>query len=346
MGLTGQCPSVVGVDARGDPTGPGLIYRDNRAVAEAERASAGSTETQRSTPGPGTCRRRSTSVPRSSGCAATGRRSSPRRRNSSSPAISSCGRSRASRRPTGRTPPPRSSSTSGRGRGRTTSSTPGTWSATSSRRSVGPGRRWARWRRAWRGGSAFPPASPSCSAARTARHAPWARGWWLPERSARWPGRPRASTPSWRSRFRSFSSRTTHTSCRARTRPRPGSTPRVSRSTGSRASRTVDGPDDRARPTGHASTARSRPSSPGAPAWWRSPSSATASGPIPTCAAPSPACPSATIGRASPGRCSRASRARSASRSSSSAGVARAWQSCGSPGATRASRPGTASRRT
>lgn len=37
IGLTGQCPSVVGVDARGEPTGPGLIYRDNRAVAEADQ---------------------------------------------------------------------------------------------------------------------------------------------------------------------------------------------------------------------------------------------------------------------------------------------------------------------
>jgi len=35
IGLTGQCPTVVGVDARGEPTGPGLIYRDNRAEAEA-----------------------------------------------------------------------------------------------------------------------------------------------------------------------------------------------------------------------------------------------------------------------------------------------------------------------
>ena len=35
IGLTGQCPSVVLVDARGDPTGPGLTYRDNRATAEA-----------------------------------------------------------------------------------------------------------------------------------------------------------------------------------------------------------------------------------------------------------------------------------------------------------------------
>lgn len=35
IGLTGQCPSVVLLDDRGRPTGPGLIYRDNRAVAEA-----------------------------------------------------------------------------------------------------------------------------------------------------------------------------------------------------------------------------------------------------------------------------------------------------------------------
>jgi xylulokinase len=35
IGLTGQCPSVVLVDGAGRPTGPGLIYRDNRATAEA-----------------------------------------------------------------------------------------------------------------------------------------------------------------------------------------------------------------------------------------------------------------------------------------------------------------------
>ncbi|MGZ6270311.1 MAG: FGGY family carbohydrate kinase, partial [Candidatus Limnocylindrales bacterium] len=35
ISLTGQCPSVVGVDARGEPVGPGLMYRDNRATAEA-----------------------------------------------------------------------------------------------------------------------------------------------------------------------------------------------------------------------------------------------------------------------------------------------------------------------
>jgi xylulokinase len=36
IGLTGQCPSVVPVDGHGTPLRPGLIYRDNRAVAEAE----------------------------------------------------------------------------------------------------------------------------------------------------------------------------------------------------------------------------------------------------------------------------------------------------------------------
>ena len=35
IGLTGQCPSVMLVDARGRPIGPALIYRDNRATAEA-----------------------------------------------------------------------------------------------------------------------------------------------------------------------------------------------------------------------------------------------------------------------------------------------------------------------
>ena len=35
IGLTGQCPSVVPIDGRGMPLRPGLIYRDNRAVAEA-----------------------------------------------------------------------------------------------------------------------------------------------------------------------------------------------------------------------------------------------------------------------------------------------------------------------
>ena len=36
IGLTGQCPSVVLVDRRGEPVTPGLIYRDNRAAAQAE----------------------------------------------------------------------------------------------------------------------------------------------------------------------------------------------------------------------------------------------------------------------------------------------------------------------
>ncbi|MEO8229369.1 MAG: FGGY family carbohydrate kinase [Chloroflexota bacterium] len=36
IGLTGQCPSVVLVDARGRPVSTGLIYRDNRAAREAE----------------------------------------------------------------------------------------------------------------------------------------------------------------------------------------------------------------------------------------------------------------------------------------------------------------------
>jgi xylulokinase len=35
IGLTGQCPSVVPVDPRGRPLGPGMMYRDNRATAEA-----------------------------------------------------------------------------------------------------------------------------------------------------------------------------------------------------------------------------------------------------------------------------------------------------------------------
>jgi len=35
IGITGQCPSVVPVDSAGLPLRPGLIYRDNRAVAEA-----------------------------------------------------------------------------------------------------------------------------------------------------------------------------------------------------------------------------------------------------------------------------------------------------------------------
>jgi xylulokinase len=37
IGLTGQCPTVVPVDADGRPVGPGMLYRDNRATAEAEQ---------------------------------------------------------------------------------------------------------------------------------------------------------------------------------------------------------------------------------------------------------------------------------------------------------------------
>ncbi len=36
IGLTGQCPSVVPIDGHGVPLRPGIIYRDNRAVAEAD----------------------------------------------------------------------------------------------------------------------------------------------------------------------------------------------------------------------------------------------------------------------------------------------------------------------
>jgi sugar (pentulose or hexulose) kinase len=36
IGLTGQCPTVVPVDARGEPLRNGLLYRDNRAAREAE----------------------------------------------------------------------------------------------------------------------------------------------------------------------------------------------------------------------------------------------------------------------------------------------------------------------
>jgi xylulokinase len=35
IGLTGQCPSVVPLDTNGHPLRPGIIYRDNRATAEA-----------------------------------------------------------------------------------------------------------------------------------------------------------------------------------------------------------------------------------------------------------------------------------------------------------------------
>ena len=35
IGLTGQCPTVAPFDAAGEPVGPGMMYRDNRASAEA-----------------------------------------------------------------------------------------------------------------------------------------------------------------------------------------------------------------------------------------------------------------------------------------------------------------------
>jgi sugar (pentulose or hexulose) kinase len=35
IGLTGQCPTIAAFDGRGRPIGPGMLYRDNRAVAEA-----------------------------------------------------------------------------------------------------------------------------------------------------------------------------------------------------------------------------------------------------------------------------------------------------------------------
>ena len=51
IGLTGQCPTVVPVDRVGAPVGPGMLYRDNRAVAEAAemRAAVGAAEFHRRT---------------------------------------------------------------------------------------------------------------------------------------------------------------------------------------------------------------------------------------------------------------------------------------------------------
>jgi xylulokinase len=51
IGLTGQCPTVVPVDRRGTPVGAGMLYRDNRAVAEAAemRAAFGAAEYHRRT---------------------------------------------------------------------------------------------------------------------------------------------------------------------------------------------------------------------------------------------------------------------------------------------------------
>ncbi|MGH3287384.1 MAG: FGGY family carbohydrate kinase, partial [Streptosporangiaceae bacterium] len=40
IGLTGQCPSVVPLDRNYQPLRPGLIYRDNRATAEAAQIRA------------------------------------------------------------------------------------------------------------------------------------------------------------------------------------------------------------------------------------------------------------------------------------------------------------------
>jgi xylulokinase len=51
IGLTGQCPTVVPVDGRAEPVGPGLLYRDNRAAGQAAqmRATFGDPEFHRRT---------------------------------------------------------------------------------------------------------------------------------------------------------------------------------------------------------------------------------------------------------------------------------------------------------
>ncbi|HEX9519897.1 MAG TPA: FGGY family carbohydrate kinase [Streptosporangiaceae bacterium] len=51
IGLTGQCPTVVPVDGAGLPVAPGMLYRDNRAVAEAAdmRSVVGAAEFHRRT---------------------------------------------------------------------------------------------------------------------------------------------------------------------------------------------------------------------------------------------------------------------------------------------------------
>jgi xylulokinase len=51
IGLTGQCPTVAPVDRHGQPVGPGMLYRDNRAVGEAAqmRAAFGPAEYHRRT---------------------------------------------------------------------------------------------------------------------------------------------------------------------------------------------------------------------------------------------------------------------------------------------------------
>ncbi len=51
IGLTGQCPTVVPVNGRAEPVGPGLLYRDNRAAEQAARmrATVGDAEFHRRT---------------------------------------------------------------------------------------------------------------------------------------------------------------------------------------------------------------------------------------------------------------------------------------------------------
>jgi len=46
VGLTGQCPTVAAFDSRIRPVGPGMLYRDNRAVTEARRMSQAVGETE------------------------------------------------------------------------------------------------------------------------------------------------------------------------------------------------------------------------------------------------------------------------------------------------------------
>ena len=88
IGLTGQCPSVVLVDARSEPVRPGAhLPRQPRDRRGARRSASGSA-TSRSIAGPGTCRAASTSSRSSSGSASTSRRPSPGPAGPSSRAIS------------------------------------------------------------------------------------------------------------------------------------------------------------------------------------------------------------------------------------------------------------------
>ena len=88
IGLTGQCPSVVPVDRRGEPIWPGLMYRDNRATAEAAEIRERFGDRGDPRRSPATCRRRSTSLPKLDVAAPrTGRRCSTRTRSSSSRGI-------------------------------------------------------------------------------------------------------------------------------------------------------------------------------------------------------------------------------------------------------------------